>query len=84
MARAGDYYTSPAVHPAFGALLAVQLFRMWQLMEEPSDFTVVEMGAGNGLLADDILACADGISDEFARSMRYVCIDRYGSQLFRV
>ena len=76
---AGDYYTSPAVHPAFGALLAVQLFRMWQLVEEPSKFTVVEMGAGNGLLADDILEYADGISDEFARSMRYVCIDRYRS-----
>ena len=77
----GDYYTSPAVHPAFGALLAVQLFRMWELMEEPSDFTVVEMGAGNGLLASDILECAEGISDEFARSMRYVCIDRYGSSV---
>ena len=74
---AGDYYTSPAVHPAFGALLATQLFRMWQLIEEPSDFTVVEMGAGNGLLADDILEYADSLSDEFARSMRFVCIDRY-------
>ena len=74
---AGDYYTSPAVHPAFGALLAVQLFRMWQLMEEPSDFTVIEMGAGNGLLADDILEYADSLNDEFASSLRYVCIDRY-------
>ena len=74
---AGDYYTSPAVHPAFGALLAVQLYRMWQLMEEPSDFTVIEMGAGNGLLADDILGYADSLSDEFARSMKYVCVERY-------
>ncbi len=74
---AGDYYTSPAVHPAFGALLAVQLFRMWQLMEEPSDFAVIEMGAGNGLLADDILEYAAGLSDGFARSMKYVCVDRY-------
>ena len=77
----GDYYTSPAVHPAFGALLGVQLFRMWQLMGEPSEFTVVEMGAGNGLLADDILEYAVGPSDEFARSMRYVCIDRYRSSV---
>ncbi len=80
----GDYYTSPAVHPAFGALLAVQLHRMWQLMEEPSDFTVVEMGAGNGLLADDILEYADRLSDEFASSLRYVCIDRYGSSVLNI
>ena len=80
----GDYYTSPAVHPAFGALLAVQLHRIWRLMEEPSEFTVVEMGAGNGLLAGDILEYADRLSDEFASSLRYVCIDRYGSSVLSI
>ena len=74
---AGDYYTSPAVHPAFGALLAIQLFRMWQCMGEPSDFTVVEMGAGNGMLASDICAYAGELGDEFACRLRYLCIDRY-------
>lgn len=78
---AGDYYTSPGAHPAFGALLAAQLHRMWELMEEPSDFTVVEMGAGNGLLASDALEYADSLSDEFAQSLRYVCIDRYRSSV---
>ena len=28
-----DYYTSPQVHPAFGALLAVQLFQFWRLLD---------------------------------------------------
>ena len=37
----GDYYTSPAVHPAFGALLAVQLFQMWREMGSPAVFTAV-------------------------------------------
>ena len=46
-------------------------------MGEPSDFAVIEMGAGNGLLADDVLGYADSLSDEFARSMKYVCVDRY-------
>ena len=73
----GDFYTSPAVHPAFGALLAVQLQCMWRRLGSPSDFTVVEMGAGNGLLATDICAAAEELCDEFARELRYVCIERY-------
>ena len=74
---AGDFYTSPAVHPAFGALLAVQLQCMWMRLGSPSDFTVVEMGAGNGLLANDICAAAEELCDEFAHKLRYVCIERY-------
>ena len=38
----GDFYTSPQVHPVFGALLAVQLFQMWRLLDQPAPFTVVE------------------------------------------
>ncbi len=72
----GDFYTSPAVHPAFGALLSVQLFQMWELLGRPTDFTVVETGAGNGLLCRDILTAAKGLDDDFASSLRYVCVDR--------
>ena len=39
----GDYYTSPVVHPVFGALLSVQLFQMWQELGAPSPFTVLEL-----------------------------------------
>jgi len=71
----GDYYTSPSVHPAFGALLAVQLLQMWHLLDRPNPFTVVEMGAGNGLLARDILNYISNLLPEFGRSLRYVCLD---------
>ena len=73
----GDYYTSPAAHPSFGALLCVQLHRMWQLIGEPPQFTAVELGAGEGLLAADITAYAPTISPKFASRLRYICIDRY-------
>lgn len=73
----GDYYTSPAAHPAFGALLCVQLRHMWRLIGKPPQFTVAEMGAGNGILARDIAAYAPHLSPEFARRLRYICIDRY-------
>ena len=73
----GDYYTSPAAHPSFGALLCVQLYRMWQLMGEPPHFTAAELGAGEGLLAADIAAYAPSVSPQFASCLRYICIDRY-------
>ena len=74
--HAGDFYTSPQVHPAFGTLLAIQLFQMWELLDRPDPFTVVELGASNGLLCRDVAVCADVLADKFASSLRYVCVDR--------
>lgn len=72
----GDFYTSPSAHPAFGALLAVQLRRMWELLGSPSLFDVVELGAGNGRLAADITAHAGRLDPGFANAVRYVAVDR--------
>ena len=73
---AGDYYTSPLVHPAFGALLSVQLFQMWELLGKPKPFAVVELGCGNGQLARDILAQSRRLPDGFAGCLEYVGVDR--------
>ena len=75
----GDFYTSPAVHPAFGALLAVQLFQMWRILGDPSPFTVLELGAGNGLLCRDISSYAEQLPEGFPAALRYFCIDRRSS-----
>ena len=73
---AGDFYTSPSVHPAFGALLAVQLFQMWDLLGRPAPFTVLEPGAGSGMLCRDVVAAARGLPEGFVHSLHYVCVDR--------
>lgn len=72
----GDYFTSPAAHPVFGALIAVQLYRMWQELDHPSLFDAVEMGAGDGLLARDVVEYAPSLGTKFAGALRYTCIDR--------
>ncbi len=72
---AGDYYTSPLTHPAFGALLSVQLYQCWQLLGCPNPFYVVEPGAGNGLLCRDILTAAQHLPEGFIRNLRYLCVD---------
>ena len=75
----GDYFTSPIAHPAFGALIAVQLRRMWELLGSPPIFGVVEAGAGTGRLARDIIGYAPIVSESFARSLRYIALDRYAA-----
>ena len=72
----GDFYTSPSAHPAFGALLAVQIQRMWDILCRPARFDVVELGAGSGRLADDITAHAGRLDPRFAEAIRYVAVDR--------
>jgi SAM-dependent MidA family methyltransferase len=50
----GDYYTSPNLTPLFGAMIARQIEDMWAILgKEP--FTIVEYGAGTGMLCRDIL-----------------------------
>ena len=71
----GDYFTSPVTHPAFGALLALQLREMWQRLGSPGEFVVVEMGAGDGVLRSDITEYAHRELPDFAKVMQYVATD---------
>ncbi len=52
--KKGDFFTSPHVSALFGQLIASQLEEMWEFMGHPS-FQILEMGAGHGHLAADIL-----------------------------
>jgi SAM-dependent MidA family methyltransferase len=50
--RDGDFYTSADLDPVFGRLLGKQ-FEQWS--SEFDSFTIVELGAGKGILARDVL-----------------------------
>ena len=71
-----DYYTSPSAHPAFSALIAVHLETMWKALDCPDPFHVVEMGAGSGLMAQDITEYARQHLVALAGAMRYVTVDK--------
>ena len=76
-----DYATSPQMHPAFGALIAGYLFRAWQALSEPDTFDVVELGAGDGGLARDMLDAVkngrefDDLRAQFCAALRYHALD---------
>lgn len=50
----GDFFTSPHLGQDFGELLAEQLAECWERLQHPKPFNLIEMGAGQGLLVQDI------------------------------
>lgn len=74
--RFADYYTSVDVHPIFGRLLARQLLEMWEQMDRPAQFTLVEVGAGVGRLSGHILEFAKSKLSEFYSAVRYIAVER--------
>jgi SAM-dependent MidA family methyltransferase len=51
----GDFVTSPHFGADFGELLAEQFLEFWIALDRPATFQIVEMGAGQGLIAQDVL-----------------------------
>jgi SAM-dependent MidA family methyltransferase len=72
----GDYYTSSDVHSILGGAIARQVRQMDEVLGCPHPFTIVEMGAGKGLLARDCLAALHAVQDGFTSRLRYVLIER--------
>jgi SAM-dependent MidA family methyltransferase len=78
--REGDFFTSSHLHPVFGAMICRQLFEMWRTMGKPPAFDIVEMGAGHGYLAKDILEYlkhAPETMSGFSDAARYSIVEQY-------
>ena len=69
------FSTSPAYHPAFGALIARQLEQMWHILGNPSVFHLIEVGSGDGALAQSIVNACRRASPQFAKALYYVAAD---------
>jgi SAM-dependent MidA family methyltransferase len=75
----GDFYTSSNLGPAFGELLGKQIEEIWWILGE-KEFTVVEMGAGLGLLSGDVLSYLK-TNHELYRDLNYSIVEK--SPVFR-
>ncbi len=75
--RGGDYFTSVSVGPVFGRLLAAQFADIWELLERPTDFTIVEQGAHDGAFAHDALRAAAQEWPEFFAALRYRIVEPF-------
>ena len=73
----GDFFTSASLGSDFGELLGIQFLEMWHNLGCPSPFYLVEMGAGNGELAQDILSYLQTNADRaFIDALKYIIIER--------
>jgi SAM-dependent MidA family methyltransferase len=71
----GDFLTSPHMANDFGEMIAIQLYQLWTILGSPQVFNLVEMGAGQGLLAVQILEYVRREYPDFFRSIDYMIIE---------
>lgn len=72
----GDFFTASDVGNAFGRCMARQIIDVDRRIGPLDPFHIVEVGAGRGLLARDVLDALDELRPELARRVRYVMVDR--------
>jgi len=72
--KRGDYYTSPVVHQVFGEIILKQIIEMWNI-SGGGNFTIVEMGAGDGTLCLDVLNFAKREYPDFFNNLKYIIIE---------
>lgn len=72
----GDFVTSPHMCRDFGELIAEQFADMWTSLGEPDAFTLLEMGAGQGLIANDAIAYLKKQHPACFNALRYIIVER--------
>src|SRR5439155_3170815 len=66
----GHFVTSPHVDPVFAACLGAALRSAWETLDRPRPLTLVELGAGDGTLARQLLGELEELPIE------YVAVER--------
>jgi SAM-dependent MidA family methyltransferase len=72
----GDFYTSSNVHGVFGRLIGRETVRMWEDLGKPAGYTVMEVGAGGGRLACDVLDAVRELAPECYGGMTYLLVEK--------
>jgi len=72
--RDGDFFTNISIGPVFGEILAAQFLEMWEILGRPEDFTLVEQGANDGRLSEDIL---NGLANTPLAKARLIIIEPF-------
>ncbi|PAX57039.1 class I SAM-dependent methyltransferase [Brunnivagina elsteri] len=76
LGKSGDFFTSVHLGADFGEMLAVQFAQIWQILGKPIPFTLVEMGAGQGYLAKDILNYLHQQHEDLFTNLEYIIIEK--------
>lgn len=75
--RRGDYFTSVSVGPLFGKLMAGQFAEIWEKLNRPNDFVIVEQGAHHGEFATDVLEALRAQHPDLFALVRYRIVEPF-------
>ncbi|MBE9216241.1 class I SAM-dependent methyltransferase [Plectonema cf. radiosum LEGE 06105] len=76
LGKEGDFFTSVHLGADFGEMLAIQFIQMWEILGKPVPFSLIEMGAGQGHLALDILNYIKQQYPDFLQALKYIIIEK--------
>jgi SAM-dependent MidA family methyltransferase len=72
--RDGDFFTNISLGPVFGEILAAQFLELWEILGRPGNFTLVEQGANDGTLSEDVL---NGLANTPLAEARLIIIEPF-------
>jgi SAM-dependent MidA family methyltransferase len=73
--RSGDFLTAPEAHPIFGRAIARFVDDLWRALDRPGRFTIREHGAGDGALAEALMAGLDADGSAALEAIRYRVVE---------
>ena len=73
----GDFFTSVSVGRIYGSLLASVCRDVWERLNRPAEFTIVEQGANDGTMSGDILSVIMTGDQAFLEALRYVIVEPF-------
>jgi SAM-dependent MidA family methyltransferase len=73
--RKGDYRTSPERSELFAATFARHFVRLYEQLNRPREFTIVDVGGGDGDFAAGVLETIEKLSPAVFDATRYVCLE---------
>jgi len=72
----GNFVTSPEISQMFGELIGIWCLKLWEKMNKPNNFQIIEMGPGLGTLMKDLLRVCDKLSSDFLRATKISLIEK--------
>ena len=72
----GDFYTSAHLVPIFSRLLARHFYNLWIKHGSPVQFNFIELGSGDGLLAENLLFWTSQNFPNFFACLSYTAVEQ--------
>lgn len=71
----GDFITAPEISQMFGEILAIWMIQIWQKQSIQTNFTLCEIGPGQGTLMFDILYTIKKLAPDYLKKSEIILIE---------